>query len=59
MPQAKMRTLTALAMCNLLPIKDTELWNFTGQIINTCISVHNKNSAEQELDKQYGEVEDK
>jgi len=49
MPNSRMRKLSALALCNLLPTKEFRILNYLGQIINICISVIHGESSDPSL----------
>jgi len=49
MPNSRMRKLSALALCNLLPTKEFRILNYLGQIISICISVIHGESSDPSL----------
>eukprot|EP01117_Protostelium_nocturnum_P019129 TRINITY_DN8201_c0_g1_i1.p1 TRINITY_DN8201_c0_g1~~TRINITY_DN8201_c0_g1_i1.p1 ORF type:complete len:1015 (+),score=363.64 TRINITY_DN8201_c0_g1_i1:126-3170(+) len=59
MGQPKIRKLSALSLCNLLPTTQPELMQYTGQIINVAVSVSNDSQEAswiEELDEDEGSV---
>eukprot|EP01114_Cavostelium_apophysatum_P022781 TRINITY_DN8363_c0_g1_i1.p1 TRINITY_DN8363_c0_g1~~TRINITY_DN8363_c0_g1_i1.p1 ORF type:complete len:1020 (-),score=251.29 TRINITY_DN8363_c0_g1_i1:59-3118(-) len=57
MSQYRMKVLTALSLCNLLPTKIPEILQYTGQIINVCLSVLNMQSLRNEDSTEHEDFE--